>query len=161
MTAFLVHVVDVTGWYAVLSDDLLELSNVIIDSWLVECLSTFGVKARWFTELKLVTVAVLECIEPASTGLLSAEKLDLEMDLLPRNWMSGFAEKEKPVDESSLLELGEELLMWMGMDGGFVSSSNAVVKGAKLDIGAVGIDSAKIIKNSSIVPILLRCSGQN
>jgi hypothetical protein len=113
LTAFLIHVIDISPWYFVPIQDLPELNKMLIDDCLVEALSTLWVKSRRFSQTD-IGVSPEKTTVPPRGWLLSNDPFQLSKQ-------SSFVERtcnvtsvSNPVTQNLFLNISEVLLRLMG-----------------------------------------------
>jgi hypothetical protein len=82
-------------------NNLEKLIEVFADDSSVECLGTFGIKARWSSKLDL-RMSFKKTSDPQFTGLLPTESLSFLLDHSFVEWMAGVGEENNPVNKNLL-----------------------------------------------------------
>ena len=122
LTPFLIHIVDVAPLYVLLVHDLPKFSKVLVNRSSVEALSSFGVKARRFTESQM-RVSFEKSSVPFWRGLLPDDFLDLVKKCLFTEWAASFTSVLDPITQHILLGVSEMLLLLLRVAGRTVSAS--------------------------------------
>jgi hypothetical protein len=152
LTTLLIHVVNVLLWHVGFSNNYKKEVKVVPNDWVIKCLATLWVQARWLSKLDLGPM-LEEPVNPIDTWLLAAKSLSPFLNTLLIERMCCVREKDDPVNENPLCLWGEELFPNRYLAKRYRVSQRLVMEGMIGDIHIIA--GFKLLANICILGFFL------